>query len=104
MTPDIVVGQQVHLRGPEVAQHVMARHKAGEEISDACAATIASWWQGPGQWSREFTRLSTGGVFNPSALLQEISVARGEVNTKIDELALDMLATWAMSRHDAEVK
>lgn len=103
MTPDISVGRPDHLRSEDAIAQVHERYEAGEEISDACAATIASWWQGPGVMSREFTRLSTGGTFNPTLLLEEISYARGDVKTNADHRALDMLATWAMHRHDEEV-
>lgn len=103
MTPDISVGRPAHLTSDEAYAEIAERYGV-EEISDACARTIASWWQGPGAWSRELTRLSTQGVFNPGVLLQEISAVRSEVATNNDHHALDMLATWAMHRHDEEVE
>jgi hypothetical protein len=104
MTPDINVGRPHHLSSDSAYTEIGRCYEAEKEISDACAVTIASWWAGPDVLSQEFTRLATSGSFNPRALLEEISIARTRIAMNTDHRALDMLATWAMHRHDEEVE
>lgn len=80
------------------------------EITDECAATIASWWHSPKGDGAVFSRLShriTGGV-EVSELLDAIYNAQRELDTQDvlssdlanDRLALNMLSTWAINGPD----
>lgn len=100
MTPDQSIGQPRHLSSIDV--YAMVEQRLGkEEITDAAAVTVASWWQAPAGWGLPFAVLASTGRFNATELLQAISVTRPEARTEADNHALDMLATWAMHRHDA---
>ena len=76
-----------------------------QEFSDACAATVASWWHGPSGRGAVFSRLShriNGGV-GVTEILDAIYDAQRQLDNDErparevldDRLALDMLSTWA---------
>lgn len=83
---------------------INANYGAGQEISDECAATIASWWHGPSGDGAVFSRLShriVGGV-EVSELHDAIYRAQRELDNQRwspdvseNRRALDMLSTWA---------
>jgi hypothetical protein len=69
-----------------------------EELSNAAAVTIASWYQSPGTEGRAFAALASGAPTNTGALLNDLSTAYKYVQDKSPEsLALDMLGTWILS-------
>lgn len=100
------VGAGPLLTSAEVNDHIWAR-EGFLEISDECAATIASWWHGPTGDGAIFSRLShriEGGV-GVRELLDAIFRAQRELDApelagtdvKADRLALNMLSTWALN-------
>lgn len=88
-----------HLTSSEVYAEVRERY--GErEISDAAAATIASWWQAPS--NPALAALASGCPVTAAAICDDIARERRiTAPTGIDGLALDMLCTWAIN-FDAE--
>lgn len=103
MTPDMSIGQPSHLSSIDAHDEVAHCFHAGVEVSDACAVTIASWWQSSDPAGLPFAQLASTGRFNPTELLQAISLCRSPQVSRLDNRALDMLATWAMHRHDQAV-
>ena len=88
----------------------MCRTRTGiREITDECAATIASWWHSPTGDGATFSRLShriTGGV-PVESLLDAIYRAQRELDSQAgwtpqDRLALDMLSTWTTNGPDRD--
>jgi hypothetical protein len=85
-----------HLYAAEVED--MLREREGvREITDACAAAIASWWQGPAGHGATFAALVSHFPVTVEDLHAAIADARKDAGTAIDRLALDMLATWALN-------
>lgn len=86
-----------HLSTREVIAQCRERH--GErEITDAAAATIASWWQSSGTEGSAFAALASGATADASALMRDVSAAVRDtaINTD-DRLAIEMLATWILA-------
>ena len=85
-----------HLTSDEAMYEI--RYGYGQqELSDAAAATVASWWQSPGTVGRHFAALASGLPVTTSDLLDDIHATYGEAVTPLDRQALDMLATWALN-------
>jgi hypothetical protein len=96
-TNGIVRATRRHLTSDEAYQQVAERLDK-REITDACAATIASWWQSPGPHGRHLASLASGQPTDRGALLDEIHLVRNlEAGSARDRVALDMLATWAIN-------
>lgn len=96
----VTAGRVQHLTSE--AAYAECRAAIGQrEITDACAATIASWWQGPGRDSMPFTLLAQGSpvayVKLRDAIMREYRNASGR-----DRDALDMLGTWTLNGSDPE--
>lgn len=103
-TREINVGRLTHLSSREVDEMCSARHGV-EEITDACAVTIASFYQSPGVTGKGFAALASGRAVDVDLLLENIHYARtlDVPALPADEQeparhALDMLATWALSK------
>jgi len=78
-----------------------------EEITDACAVTIASWYQSPGPTGIAFAGLASSGSADVDTLLENIFYARNndvpalpEGEREAAKVQLDMLATWALRKVD----
>lgn len=76
-----------------------------EEITDACAVTIASFWQSSGWSGKHFAALASGAECDVEGLRSNIHYAYTEdvptlnVNEQLPaKLALDMLATWSLAK------
>lgn len=98
--PDVITtSRPAHLTGDAATAQVTARW-AHEEISDACALTIASWWQSPGRVGRAFAQLASTGTVPLEALADDISATFNELRPHCVDIpqgrALSMLATWAL--------
>jgi hypothetical protein len=85
-----------HLTSDEVRE--MIRDRRGKrEITDRCAATIASWWQSPGVNGHIFATLASGLPVDRQRLLDDIHRTYvGDISSH-DKRCLDMLATWALN-------
>jgi hypothetical protein len=102
--PDVIVtGRPAHLSEAEALAEVAAQ-EGREEVSDACAVTITSWWQSPGRVGRAFAQLASTGSVRLEALAEDISATFAELRTvglnaaNSDQWrALEALATWALN-------
>ena len=97
MTAIIRVGQPRHLSSDDAYSECRA-HVGLSEISDSCAVTIASWWQAPFGTGYAMAQLASIGTVDYDELAEDIYRSRLEADTPQDRLALDMLATWALSK------
>lgn len=94
------IGHVRHVGSAEVVAMVAAR--IGQcEITDECAATIASWWTGPRRGGGlAMAELATSGRVMLEHLADDLSRAidetRGKHGREGDRDALNMLATWAL--------
>lgn len=94
----ISVGRLPHMRSADVVIMVDGRY-GKEEITDACAVTIASWWQSSSVYGMPFTALSTTGTVDYQALSDAIQRERKSMHSaSFDSKALDMLSTWALAQ------
>jgi hypothetical protein len=75
----------------KVASEVNAK-SGREEISDACARVIASWWHG-GQKSLGYSFVSTGAITDASDLWRELFPDYSSLSDA-DKIAADMLGTY----------
>ena len=91
----IKIGQPSHLYSDEAYAMVAERH-GKEEITDACAATIASWWQSPGNTGYAMAQLASTGTVDYQELVDDIAAVYPAAEGK-DRVALDMLGTWALA-------
>lgn len=93
----IVTARPAHLMSEQAEAEVTRTYGGdGGEVSDACALTIASWWQSPGRVGRHLAELSTTGSVGVEDLLTDIHNTYAEASTQ-DRPALDLLATWALN-------
>ena len=98
----IKVGQPSHLSSEEV--YAMVEQRLGmEEITDACAVTIASFWQSPGRVGYAMAQLASTGTVDYEEQKDDIHESRKDAVTYFggdspDVAALDMLGTWALSK------
>lgn len=82
-----------------------------DEIDDAAAVTIASWWASPGAVGKHLASLATGAVVDSAELLADIAATRQTENyyggqswprmSSDDRTALDALSTWVLQRTNA---
>lgn len=74
--------------------------EGNQEVSDGCAATIASWFASPGSVGHVLAELSQGLEVDLESLLHDIHQTRLQTSalTPEDRLSLDMLATWAIRK------
>lgn len=94
-----VIAHATHHETSNVA-YAQARVRRGQqEIDDAVALTIASWWQAPAGKARAFATLASTHKVEYHALADAIHEAYLEAETLDDKLALDMLSTWALAKH-----
>lgn len=97
---------RAHLTSDEVWAMIHAREGV-REISDACAATIAAWFQSPAGSGATFAALASNRPVTVTALHDAIAAERMALPSYAgsgpgtDALALGMLATWAMNGADA---
>jgi len=85
------------LDSSQVEEEVNQRY-GRQEISDACAVTIASWWQSPGRVGRHLATLASGLSVDLEDLLDDISATRRNAGTEWNRRSLDMLSTWAIAK------
>lgn len=65
-------------------------------ISDATAATIASWWQSPGSVGRHLAALASGCEVDSEDVLSDIDrTVISERLSEFDVTALELLREWA---------
>jgi hypothetical protein len=98
----ITTDRPAHLCEAAALAEVNAR-RGHVEISDACAVTIASWWQSPGTVGRAFARLASTGSVVARDLADDLAATFAELRPlglngdNSDEWrALEALATWAL--------
>jgi len=92
----INIGRQTLMVHDDVVSMCVAR-RGVEEITDQCAATIASFWQSPGNCGKAFASLASTGYVALEELLDDIHYSYvHETGDLDDKLMLDMLATWAI--------
>lgn len=68
------------------------------DISDAAAASIASWWQGPVGHGLVFQQMASGMPFSVLDLLDAIAHDRRFATSGFDTRCFDLLAAWARQR------
>lgn len=89
-----------HLTSPDAVDAVDAAAYRGGRISDAAAATIASWWQSPGRIGRTLAALASGLPVEVEDLVADIDATIREADERhhldaADRRALAALAAWA---------
>lgn len=78
--------------------YTMVQERLGkEEITDAVALTIASWWQSASGDGLPFARLASTRKVNYHDLSEAIAKVYPYAEEE-DKVALDMLSTWALSK------
>ena len=96
----ITTARPAHLREEQALAEIDTRHGRGE-ISDACAVTIASWWQSPGAVGRGFARLASTGAVPADDLAGDVAATLTELHglgldaASTEARALQALAAWA---------
>lgn len=91
------VGRPDHLWSAQVTAMVNERYGGEVEITDACAVTIASWWQGPTGHGLPFAQLASTGRVEYVELAEAIYDARKSADAS-GKRELDMLGTWALRK------
>lgn len=89
------VGKPRHLDSRQVYREISAFYGRAE-ITDACAVTVASWWQSPGRTGLPFAELASTGHVDVERLHEAIAHAYTEADD-LDKRVLDMLGTWALN-------
>lgn len=93
----INVGRQTHMSSAD-ALAMCQRRRGEQEITDACAVTVASFWQSSGTRGSAFAALASTGTVELQTLLDDIHYSYvNEAGSLDDKLMLDMLATWAIN-------
>ena len=72
-----------HLYAADVDTEVRAASTEGREISDACAVTLASYWQSPGTVGYALTALASGAEIGLTELLDDIHRTRQEITNTL---------------------
>lgn len=100
--------KQMNTSVQTTANHLTSDHalreihlsEGNQEVSDGCAATIASWFASPGQVGHVLAELSQGLEVDLESLLHDIHQTRLSTSglSPEDRLSLDMLATWAIRK------
>ena len=106
MTATIRV-RTTHVTSEQAYAQVRARSGI-DEIDDAVAVTIASWWQSPGTIGRHLAALASGAQVDSDALQDDITATRRAEHyygsdgwprmSSGDRMALDALSTWIIQR------
>lgn len=102
-----------HVDTNRAYRQVRARHGV-DELDDAVAVTVASWWQSPGSVGRYLAALASGAEVDGAQLADDIAKTRQDhgyythmrgVNdgrmSRDDRMALDALSTWITKRTNA---
>lgn len=80
-----------HLTTAETYAEIRDAQNEEREISDAAAATIASWWQSPGKVGRALAALASGQWVDAGDLLQDIITL-----SRHDAIPADGAELWAL--------
>jgi len=94
-----------HTDSSTATAQVKARYGV-DEVDDAVAVTIASWWQSPGTVGRHLAALASGAPVSYQDLADDIAGTRrtpGAVSVDAKR-ELDMLSTWAIQRTAANTR
>jgi hypothetical protein len=99
----IVADTREHAREGTVRNAVREAWPTREPISDACALTIASWWQSPGSVGAAMATLASTGSVDCTALLDDIGATMrtqptAGIRNRQDFDALIALQTWAVAK------
>jgi hypothetical protein len=92
-----------HVTSTRAYEQVNARNGI-DEIDDAVAVTIASWWQSPGYIGKALAALASGAEVDYHALVEDLSLTlkdggyHDRTMPASDRQALDMLGTWLSQR------
>jgi hypothetical protein len=91
-----------HLSGDAARAEVDAVRDAGEgEVSDACAATIASWWASEGDVGWALGRLSRAVPIKSEDVIDDILRTVGtDRPDDWNRRALDLLFSWVVAREE----
>lgn len=94
-----------HVTSDEAYRQVAARSGI-DEIDDAVAATIASWWQSPSTVGRHLAALASGAPVEYQDLANDIYRTRRETGgmSPATNRELDALSTWAIQRTAANTR
>lgn len=99
-----------HVTSNEAYRQVAARSGI-DEIDDAVAVTIASWWQSPSTPGNILAALASGAAVEYDDLVDDIYATRwvhgassGLAIPRTDRQALDALSTWAIQRTAANTR
>ena len=106
-TSIVEIGHPRHLMGEDALAMVHDRYGRGEaEITDACAVTIASWWQGPREGDGlAFAELASSGHLDSERLSDDIANVYALPSTPAeDRIALDMLRDSQKDGRQATIK
>lgn len=95
--PDTITPAKVQHLSSDHAFREVETARGHHEVSDGAALTIASWWQSSGHTGHVLASLASGCTVDVTDLLDDIARTRADVTTYADNLALDMLATWAIN-------
>lgn len=97
------VSERVHVKATHLTSeqvHADVRSVLAEavnEISDATAVTIASWWQSSGTSGSALAALASGAPTDVKALLKDLSDAFESVDKpSADYDALNCFGTWVL--------
>ena len=96
MTVTVKLGYLRHLSSVQVHNEVHATHR-DDVISDACAATIASWYQTSTATGSALASLASGAETVLDELLEDVlSIESTYYETAIvdDQLSIDALGAW----------
>jgi hypothetical protein len=93
------IGRVSHLTTAEVDEEVAVRddENVNEEISDAAAAAIASWWQAPRGHGYAFAQPASTGRVRLEDLADDISGVYDTTNDATERRYMDLLATWSLN-------
>lgn len=75
-----------------------------QQISDAAALTIASWFQSPRGYGATFAQLSTTGSVESDDLYNATEWERGMVTLGTDDESLCALGEWAKRKGQGRLK
>lgn len=87
-----------HLRSIDALREIREAHGV-KEVSDICAKTIASWWQGAGTPGSAFAALASGAETTTEELWVDLKATLTLYYNQLpadDKIPLDMLGTWLL--------
>lgn len=96
---EIVTNRPNHLTESEVTTELYTCSLL-RPISDACAITIASWWQSPGSVGCVFAQLASTGKCDSHALLEDIRKTQRDLRvfSTFDSLCFNALTQWVYNK------